>query len=384
MARLVRSTLQYSKAFHGLIFQTRTLASSKKFHFDFISPDLPSKCTWTPTGGQSPHHHERKTKPKILPDILADVGETPVCRLNRLPRDHGLDCEVLAKCEFLNPGGSVKDRIILRMIEDAEREGKIKPGATLIEPSSGNTGIGLALACAVRGYRCIIVMPHKISNEKEVLIKALGAEVVRTPTEAAFDDERSHFVMAQKLSSQIPNSFVLDQFRNPSNPLAHYDTTANEIIEQCDGQLDVIVAGAGTGGTLTGLGRRIKEAIPKCKVVCVDPTLSNMAPSSTKNTGVWELEGIGYDFVPTNLDRNIVDHWVKVDDKDAFRMSRSLIRREGLLVGGSSGAMVYGAIQVAKKLHLGGGQRILVILPDGVRNYMTKFIDDKWMKDRKF
>jgi cystathionine beta-synthase len=220
---------------------------------DWIKPDLPSKCTWQPNSTKtSPHKHERKTKPKILPDILSHVGDTPIVQLNRIPQERGIKSQVLAKCEYFNPAGSVKDRIILRMIEDAEKTGKIKPGDTLIEPTSGNTGIGLSLACAVRGYKCIIVMPNKISQEKEDIIRALGAQVVRTPTEAAFDSPDSHFAVAQSLQKKTLNSFVLDQFRNASNPLAHYDTTAEEIIEQCEGHVDAVVGGAGTGGTITG------------------------------------------------------------------------------------------------------------------------------------
>lgn len=347
-------------------------------------PDLVSKCTWTSwSKDKSPHHHERVAKPKILPDILCHAGDTPLVRLNRLPQRYGVKCEVLGKCELFNPAGSVKDRIILRMLEEAERTGKVRPGATLIEPSSGNTGIGLALAAAVRGFKCIIVMPYKISGEKEDIIRALGADVVRTDNDAAFDDPRSHFMTAQRLQQEIPNSFVLDQFRNPNNPLAHYDTTAEEIIDQCDGRLDMVIGGAGTGGTVTGIARKMREKVPNCKVVCVDPTDSNMAPGQPmKPIGFWEIEGIGYDFVPTNLDRSIIDEWVKVEDKDAFQMAREMIRDEGLLVGGSSGAMMFAAMQAAKKLD--PGQRCVVILPDGVRNYMTKFLSDEWMSERKF
>lgn len=386
MLGIMRVSGQTSLIVKSLFINSVRWSSVQPLPSDFISPDLPSKCTWSKSSpaSSSPHHHERKSKPKILPDILAHVGDTPIVRLNRVPQEKGVKCEVLAKCEFFNPAGSVKDRIILRMIEDAEKSGKIKPGDTLIEPTSGNTGIGLALTCAVRGYRCIIVMPNKISREKEDIIRSLGAEVVRTPTEATVDDGRSHFATAQRLAKEYPRAFVLDQFRNASNPLAHYDTTAEEILEQTDGRIDMIVGGAGTGGTVTGLARKMKERVSSCKVVCVDPVLSDIAPSTVKANGVSEVEGIGYDFVPTNLDRDIVDHWVKVDDKDAFNMSRELIRKEGLLVGGSSGTIMFGALQAAKELGLGPNQRTVVILPDGVRNYMTKFLSDKWMIEKTF
>ncbi|RWS30019.1 cystathionine beta-synthase-like protein, partial [Leptotrombidium deliense] len=237
---------------------------------DFIAPNLKSKCEWTKDGKHqvSPHKHQSLTaKPKVLPNI----GNTPLVKLNKIPKEHGVKCEVLVKCEFFNAGGSVKDRIALRMIEDAEREaneklvGRIEPGWTLIEPTSGNTGIGLALAAAVKGYRCIIVMPEKMSQEKANVLRALGAEIIRTPTSASYDAPESHIRVAHKLSQTIPKSIILDQYRNPGNPLAHYDTTAEEILNQCDNKVDMVVLGAGTGGTVTGIGRKMKERVPNCK-----------------------------------------------------------------------------------------------------------------------
>jgi len=255
----------------------------------------------------------------------------------------------------------------------------------LIEPTSGNTGIGIALAAAVKGYRCIIVLPEKMSNEKVDTLKALGAEIIRTPTAAMFDSPESHICVAQRLNREIPNSIILDQYRNPGNPLAHYDVTAEEIIEQCDGRLDMIVCTAGTGGTIAGIGRKIKEKVPDCQVVGVDPEGSILAQPEELNkldnsSGFYEVEGIGYDFIPTVLDRSVVDKWYKSNDKDSLTMSRKLIREEGLLCGGSCGAAVSTAMLAAKDLK--EGQRCVVILPDGLRNYMTKFLSDQWMMER--
>ena len=297
---------------------------------------------------------------------------------------HGLECEVLAKCEFFNPGGSIKDRIALQMIEDAEAEGKIKPGDTLIEPTSGNTGIGLALAAAVKGYKAVIVMPEKMSKEKSRVIQALGAQVIRTPTEAAYDDPRSNFQVAFRMARELPNAYCLDQFKNASNPHAHYAKTADEIIQQCNGKVDMIVSGAGTGGTVTGIGRKLKEALPSCKLVCVDPELSSLSPDSTGQTGFYEVEGIGYDFVPDTLSQSLVDKWIKINDVQSFPLARDLITHEGLLCGGSSGSVLYGAIQAAKEYGLKKGDTVVLILADGVRNYMTKFLDDEWMEKRNF
>ncbi|XP_013769816.1 cystathionine beta-synthase-like [Pundamilia nyererei] len=301
----------------------------------WIRPDLPSRCTWKLAApmSESPHSHSACTKPSdILSSILEKIGHTPLVRLNKIPKEFGLKCDILAKCEFFNAGGSVKDRIALRMVEDAERAGVLKPGDTIIEPTSGNTGIGLALIAAVKGYHCIIVMPEKMSMEKVHVLRALGAEIVRTPTAAAFDSPESHIRTAWRLKNEIPNSHILDQYRNASNPLAHYDTTAEEILEQCDGKLDMLVAGAGTGGTLTGVARKLKERCPNVKIVGVDPEGSVLVGSEEKSEKFpFEVEGIGYDFIPTVLDRSIVDVWYKSTDTETFLMSRKLIREEGLL-----------------------------------------------------
>ncbi|XP_046402229.1 cystathionine beta-synthase isoform X2 [Ischnura elegans] len=356
---------------------------------EIIRPDLPSKCTWHLGADpkSSPHSKAVVSKPSdVMPNILHAIGNTPMVRLNKIPKSAGVKCEVLAKCEYFNPGGSVKDRIAYRMVIEAEKAGILKPGYVLIEPTSGNTGLGLALASAVRGYRCIIVMPEKMSNEKVDVLRALGAEIVRTPTAAAFDSQEGHIAVAQRLSREIPNSIILDQYRNCGNPLAHYDTTAEEILSQCGGAVDMVVLSAGTGGTVTGVARKIKERLPKCTVVGVDPEGSILAlpeDLNQKNLGsFYEVEGIGYDFIPTVLDRSVVDQWYKSNDKESLVMSRRLIREEGLLCGGSSGAAVSAAMRAAASLK--EGQRCIVLLPDGVRNYMTKFLSDKWMNERDF
>lgn len=353
-------------------------------------PDRPSRCTYheAKSSSDSPHRHVPVTpKPAIMSSILDNIGNTPLVRLNRIPNAEGLTCEVLAKCEFYNAGGSVKDRIGLRMVEDAEKAGILKPGDVLIEPTSGNTGIGMALAAAVKGYRCIIVMPEKMSMEKVDVLRALGAEIVRTPTSAAFDSPESHIGVAKRLMEEIPNSHILDQYRNASNPLAHYDGTAEEILQACQDKVDMVVLGAGTGGTLTGVARKFRERCPNCKIIGVDPEGSILAePKEINKTTIttYEVEGTGYDFLPTVLDRKFVDKWYKSTDKPSFQMCRRLIREEGLLCGGSSGATMYCAIQAMKDFGFKEGQRCVVIFADSVRNYMSKFLSDDWMSQRNF
>ena len=315
---------------------------------------------------------------KIQESILESIGNTPLVRLRTIGR--GTGCEILAKCEHLNAGGSVKDRIGKRMIEEAEKAGRIKPGDTLIEPTSGNTGIGMALAAAVYGYRMIITMPEKMSREKQVVLEALGAEIIRTPTEAAFDAPESHIGVARQLQRILPNAHILDQYANPDNPTAHFEGTGQEILDQTGGELDFVVMTAGTGGTITGVARRIKAALPHVKVIGVDPEGSILAGPGPISS--YKVEGIGYDFIPDVLDRDVVDEWIKSNDRDSFQMARRLIRQEGLLVGGSSGSAAWAAVEIAKKY--GPDKRIVTLLADSVRNYMTKFLDDAWMRENGF
>ena len=310
--------------------------------------------------------------------ILESVGKTPAVKLRRVGSE--LECDLYGKCEFLNIGGSVKDRIGLRMVEEAEKSGRIKPGDTLIEPTSGNTGIGMALTAAVKGYRMIITMPEKMSKEKEVVLKALGAEIIRTPTEASWNDPESHIGIAKKLNEEIPNSHILDQYANPDNPDAHYYGTAEEILSQFGNELKMVVIGAGTGGTITGVAKRLKEERSDITIVGADPDGSILGGGDEVKP--YLVEGIGYDFIPNVLDNSLVDEYVKTNDKDAFITARRLIREEGLLIGGSSGSAVWTALKVAGRLKK--NEVCLVILPDSIRNYLTKFVNDDWMKEQGF
>lgn len=349
-----------------------------------------AKCTYNPKdqkAGKCPHPTvPRVPRAKILDSALDFIGETPLIRVSRLAENSGVQCEVLAKCEFFNAGGSVKDRIGKRMVLDAEKSGRIKKGDTLIEATSGNTGIGLALAAAVRGYKMIITLPEKMSKEKCDVMKGLGATIIRTPNDAASDAPESHIGVAIKLQAEMENAHILDQYKNPSNTLAHYEGTAEELWDQCDGKIDYVIASVGTGGTITGIGRRLKELDPKIKIVGVDPRGSILAQPpalNEKGLGVfYTVEGIGYDFIPDVLDRKCIDEWLKSEDKSSYLMSRRLIKEEGLLAGGSSGSTMHCAMEFAKTLPK--DKRVVVLLADGVRNYMTKFLSDEWMVENGF
>lgn len=311
----------------------------------------------------------------VLNNILEAIGKTPIVRFHRVGKE--LNCELYGKCEFLNPGGSVKDRIATAMIKQAEKTGKIKPGDTLIEATSGNTGIGFALAGAVKGYNIIITMPEKMSREKQVVLEALGAKIYRTPNEVAWDHPDSHLSLAKKLQKELPNAHILDQYANPANPQIHYDTTAQEILDDMGDELAMVVMGAGTGGTISGVAKRLKKELPHIQIIGADPFGSILGGGTEIHP--YLVEGIGYDFIPDVLDNTLVDEYVKVSDKNTFVTARRLIREEGLLIGGSSGTATWAALQAAKKLKK--GQKCLVILPDGIRNYLSKFVDNQWMRE---
>eukprot|EP01016_Furgasonia_blochmanni_P002245 TRINITY_DN1088_c0_g1_i10.p1 TRINITY_DN1088_c0_g1~~TRINITY_DN1088_c0_g1_i10.p1 ORF type:complete len:545 (-),score=224.40 TRINITY_DN1088_c0_g1_i10:201-1835(-) len=350
--------------------------------------DLTTKCTWKPNSTEkSPHYHQAYgTRPKIYDNVLDAIGNTPMIRLNRIPQSEGVKAQFVAKCEFLNPGGSIKDRIGYRMVADAEKSGRIAPGATLIEATSGNTGIGLAMAAAVKGYKMIITLPEKMSNEKVDVLKAFGAEVVRTPTEAAWDAPDSHIGIALSMNKEIPNSHILDQYSNPANPLVHYDLTAEEIIDQTNGDLDYLFISVGTGGAIAGIARKLKEKLPRCKVIGIDPIGSVLAVPESLNVpgGPYKVEGIGYDFIPKVLDRSPIDGWVKTEDKESFYYSRRLIREEGLLVGGSAGSTLAGALRYCKENGVNEKHKCCIVFSDSVRNYMTKFLSKDWMIENDF
>ena len=312
---------------------------------------------------------------EVLDNFLDAVGETPLVRLHSVTR--GVKPTILAKLEMLNPGGSVKDRIGLRMIEAAERAGLLKAGGTIVEPTSGNTGHGLAIAAAIRGYKCIFVMPDKMSAEKVALLRAYGAEVVITPTAVPPDSPESYYRVADRLTEEIPGAFQPNQYFNRENPAAHYETTGPEIWRQTDGGIGVLVAGVGTGGTITGTGRYLKEQNPQLLVVGADPEGSLFSAAPGESARPYLTEGIGEDFWPETFDPSVVDRYVRVSDRDSFLIARAITRQEGILVGGSSGTAMFAALAVARELP--ADTVIVVILPDTGRNYLSKLYSDSWM-----
>ena len=314
----------------------------------------------------------------IYDNILQVVGNTPVVKLNRIGAD--LPVELYGKCEFLNPGGSVKDRIGVNMVQHLEKTGCLRPETTMIEPTSGNTGVGLCMTAAVKGYRQIITMPMKMSQEKQVVMEALGAEIIRTPTEAPHDSPESLLGVAKRLHEEIEDSVIPDQYNNPNNPSAHYEGTAPEIWDDFGDSLDMVVIASGTGGTITGVAQYLKEKNPDILIIGVDPEGSILG--GREIVGTYQVEGIGYDFIPEVLDLSLVDDWIYSNDKDAFAMARRLIREEGLLVGGSSGSAIWGTLEAIKKYP--DVKKVLTILPDSIRNYLSKFVNDDWMREHGF
>ena len=315
---------------------------------------------------------EIKSRPVYFDNALEAVGRTPLIRLNKVT--DGARCLVLAKVEYVNPGGSIKDRPAVAMLDAAEREGLLKPGGTIVEPTSGNTGSGLAMAAAIRGYRCILVMPDKMSREKIDLLRAYGAEVVVTPTNVPNDSPESYYGVANRLASEIPGAFQPNQFHNHANPEAHYHTTGPEIWEQTGGSITHFVAGLGTGGTISGAARYLKEKNPNIHVIGADPEGSIYSGDTPKS---YAVEGIGMSYLPETVDLKVIDEMVRVSDRDSFLMARRITREEGLLVGGSSGTAAVAAMRLAKTLP--EEAMIVVVFPDSGRGYMSKIFNDDWM-----
>ncbi len=321
---------------------------------------------------------------KVHENILSAIGNTPLVKLNKLVGPN--DATVLVKCEFMNPGGAIKDRMALYILEKAEREGRLKPGGTIVENTSGNTGMGVALWAAVRGYKCIFTMPDKMSSEKVNRLKALGAQVVVTPTNVPAESPQSYYETAKRIARETPNAFALNQYHNPDNIEAHYHSTGPEIWEQTDGKFDYFVAGLGTGGTMSGAGRFFKEKNPGVKNVGVDPIGSVyegwFKTGKLSEPHTYKVEGIGEDMLCKAMDFSVVDDIRQVDDRQSFLAARRLAREEGIFAGGSSGSAVHAAVQLAKEV--GKGKTIVVILPDGGSSYISKFYSDEWMRDNGF
>jgi len=324
--------------------------------------------------------------PAIHDNILTTIGQTPLVRLNRVTR--GVRPTVLAKVEFFNPGGSVKDRIGPAIIEEAEQTGQLKPGGTIVEGTSGNTGVGLAIAAALKGYSCIFVMPDKMSDEKIRLLRAFGAQVVITPTAVEPDDPRSYYSVSKRMAEETPNAILANQYHNPANPEAHYRITGPELWQQTGGKIDVFVAGMGTGGTITGVGRYLKEQNPAIKIVGVDPVGSMLHDLFQTGKEIparaYNIEGIGEDFLPTTLDLSVIDDTVQVSDKESFLMTRRLVREEGIFCGGSSGSAVAGALHYIQEHKLEPDTTVVVILPDSGSRYLSKVFNDDWMRENSF
>jgi cystathionine beta-synthase len=314
---------------------------------------------------------------KACDTILEAIGNTPLVRLNRIAA--GLKPKIYVKVEMVNPGGSVKDRIAVAMLDAAEREGKLQPGATIVEATSGNTGVGLAMVAAVRGYRCIFIMPDKMSAEKIALLKAYGAEVVLTPASADSNSPEGYAGVARRLLNEIPGAFQPDQFSNLNNPKFHYLTTGPEIWGQTEGKITCFAAGIGTGGTISGVGKFLKEKSPNIRIVAADPAGSVLSGDHLKP---WAVEGIGEDYVPSTLNAQVVDEWIRITDQESFMTARAMARLEGILVGGSCGTCIAAALKFARRL--GPDDVVVALAPDTGRNYLSKIYSDEWMIEKGY
>ncbi len=325
---------------------------------------------------------------KVHENILSVVGRTPLVKINRMVDKKA--ATIYAKVEYLNPGGSIKDRIAINMVRRAEEQGRLKPGATIVESTSGNTGLGLAIVSAIKGYRCVFTMPDKMSKEKIDMLKAFGAEVVVTPTNVAHDAPEGYVEVARRIARETPNALYIDQYSNQANPEAHYLTTGPEIWEDTDGKIDYLVVGAGTGGTVTGAGRYLKEQAKKqgrkIQIVCPDPEGSIYYDLFYKNPprepAVYKVEGVGHDFMVDTLDMSVIDEVRQVSDRESFNAARKLSREEGIFAGGSAGTAIHVAVELANEV--GAGKVIVVIIPDSGDRYISKFYKDEWMKDWGF